>query len=118
MFEEYLLKHELRLPDPLIKAEEIMNDEQKLARIGAMVKEYNEELKLIVEARISPMREYLLLNAIPQEVSEVRYAILEVAQLLGDTQRYANAYDAMRKLESEKKDEQSSNEKVSSEETL
>jgi hypothetical protein len=101
MFEQYLLTREIKLPEPMITSREIMDNPEILTRVGAMVKEYRHELDLIILARLSPLREELLLRAEPVEVTELRRVILEIATFADDFNGYDNALTNLRKLQEE-----------------
>jgi hypothetical protein len=122
MFEQYLLTREIKLPEPMITSREIMDNPEILTRVGAMVKEYRHELDLIILARLSPLREELLLRAEPVEVTELRRVILEIATFADDFNGYDNALTNLRKLQEEevqrKLDEDKDNPQPNEEGTL
>lgn len=105
MFEDELLKCDVKLANPMMDCKEICNDPEKLARVGAMVQEYRAELDLVVLARIAPLREELLLRADPIDINRLRSSILELAHYGQDFNEYSNRLDAMRKQISEDKEE-------------
>lgn len=100
-FEEYCLSKGLNFPKKLCQSEEILNSPERLARIGNMCTEYKEELNLIIEARIAPLQEELLLRAIPMEVPEIRRAVMEIACLSSDIDSYISNRESQIKAEEE-----------------
>lgn len=91
---QYLLSCGIHLPKPLIQSDEIINDPEKLARVGDMVNTYKDEIRLIIEARIAPLREELLMECLPYEVLELRRAIMEIASLMNDIDSYSKNRNA------------------------
>lgn len=102
--ERYLLAG-LRTGKPLVTCEDILNDPSKLERVGTMVKEYREELDLIIQARISPIREDLLLHCSPYETVQLRNIIIELAMLGDDFNKYVNGLELLM-IENAKKAEE------------
>lgn len=104
-FEQYCLSKGLNMPKDLCKSEDILNSPEKLSRVGNMCKEYKEELKLIIEARIAPLREELLMDCTPYEVLEIRRVIMEIATLLSDIDSYVINREAQITVEEQKANE-------------
>lgn len=93
-FEQYMLSCGIKFPKDLIQSDDIINDPEKLARVGDMVKTYREELRLIIEARIAPLREEMLMNCTPYELLELRRCVMEIASIMNDIDSYTKYRDA------------------------
>lgn len=112
---KYLLERQVKFPKPMIPLEEIVNDPEKLERVGGFIKNNREELTLIIEARLEALREELLMEAIPYEVMELRRAIMEIATLLSDFQSYETALEAKKKQDDKKAEDEANGVKTEGE---
>lgn len=109
MFEQYCLEHNIRLPKELVDKEAILASPDMIDRIGQMCKEFPQELQWLVDARISKIREYLVLEALPVEVMELRYAILEVASIEKDALYYAEKREALLAMKEKESEDNKNN---------
>lgn len=99
---DFLLKRKIDLKKDSITSNEIKSDKLMLAKVGALLNDHGDVLRLIIEARMAPIREELLLNATPYEVLPLRQALVEIAMLLDDIEGYKTASDNLRKEVAEK----------------
>lgn len=70
-------------------SEEILADRELLAQVAELWKSNEKVIRAVIQARLSPIREELVMNATPPEVLVLRQALVEVAAIITDFQRYA-----------------------------
>lgn len=95
--ESFLLKRKIDLTKQPITADEIKSDKLMLAKVGGLLNDNGDVLRLIIEARIDVIRAELLMRATPYETIVLRQAIVEVALLLDDIEGYQAASDNLKK---------------------
>ncbi len=117
LLEKYLLERGLFQPADVVKAivsgrkdmpvgEEILNNDDLLARCAGIYQNNREALEAVIRARILPNVMELVLKAYPQETIVIRQSILEVSAILDDFKRYNDEY--MRRKETPTKNEDNS----------
>jgi hypothetical protein len=84
--EQFLLDRKLTQP---LTDTEILDTPEKLSRAAAAWQDSKEGITLVLNAKIAALREYVSDKAIPQEVTVYRQAIVEIAGILSDFERYA-----------------------------
>lgn len=100
--EQYLLSRELTEPDRDLDTE-ILDTPELLSKAAAAWLDSKEGIRLVVRSRLMKVRQELIFTAIPQEVPVLRQALLELANLLDDFERYAN--ENARRIEAQNKGE-------------
>lgn len=92
LLEQHLLTRSLYEPSKDLEAE-ILADDAKLASIAGLAGQ-EAALTLLISARISKLRDYLVFKAMPVEVTVYRQAMHELSTLLDDLAAYAKEYEA------------------------
>lgn len=90
--ETYLLNRELNAPNKDVGAE-ILADDQLLAEIAGIWRGHRKAIETLLQARIQPIREELVLKAYPAEVVVLRQAIVEIGALATDLETYAAEHE-------------------------
>lgn len=104
LLEKYLIERGLFQPTDVVKAimsgqkevpvgEEILNDDDLLARVAGMYQTNRSALEAVVRARIYPLVMELVMRAYPQETIVLRQSILEIASILDDFKKYSDEYN-------------------------
>lgn len=93
----FLLKRKIDLNKNPITSTEIKSDKVMLAKVGSLLNDHGDVLRLIIEARLAPIREELIMTATPYETLPLRQALVEVALLLDDIAGYQTASDNLKK---------------------
>lgn len=88
--EKYLLDRGLSEPDRELDRE-ILETPELLAKAATAWSHGKEGILLVVRSRLMKIRQELLFKAVPQEVMVLRQALVEVASLLDDFERYSEA---------------------------
>lgn len=101
--EKYLLERGLHEPDRELDRE-ILETPDLLAKAHTAWSHGKEGIHLVVRSRLMKIREELIFRCVPQEVPVLRQALVEVASLLDDFERYAEAHK--RGMTTEPKQEQ------------
>src|SRR3954465_1468779 len=91
--EQYLLSRELMEPDRELD-KEILETPDLLAKAGLAWGTSKDGIRLVVRARLMKLRQELIFRAYPQEVPVLRQAIVELANLLDDVERYEERHKA------------------------
>lgn len=86
--EQYLLARGLSEPDRDLDTE-ILETPELLAKAAAAWVDSKEGIRLVVRSRLLKIRQELIFDAIPQEVPVLRQAVMELAGLLEDFERFA-----------------------------
>ena len=104
LLEKYLIERGLFQPTDVVKAivsgqkevpvgEEILNNDDLLARVAGMYQTNRSALEAVVRARIYPLVVELVMRAYPQETIVLRQSILEVSAILDDFKKYSDEYN-------------------------
>lgn len=100
LVEKYLIERGLFEPIMGLKAEgpnPIMDSDELLARAGGMFDTYSDVLALILKEKIKAIVEALVIEAPPAEVMVLRQAMLEVASIYDEAEKYSIEYQKRKK---------------------
>ena len=87
----HLVTRGLHIPNQDM-SKEILESEDMLAGIAGIIGTYEAPFKALLQARIAPLKEQLIMNAEPQEVLVLRQCMLEVAMIFDDALKYSQEY--------------------------
>lgn len=92
--EQYLYNRGLKLDASDVGSDKdiILDDNELLAQAAGLKQDSEKILTMIIQNRINKIGNELLLKAIPQEMTVLRQAIVEVAKILEDIEIYAIEY--------------------------
>lgn len=88
--EKYLFKRKLTEPDRDLDRE-ILETPDLLAKVHTAWDHGKEGIRLVVRSRLMRIRQELIFRALPQEMVVLRQALVELASLLDDFERYSEA---------------------------
>src|SRR4051794_1659721 len=88
----YLIERELYAPDTDVK-QAILEDDALLAELAGIWLGHKTALQKLLQARIQPIREKMVLRAHPAEVMVLRQAIVELGALFSDLEGYAAEHE-------------------------
>lgn len=89
--EKYLLERKLHEPDRDLDRE-ILETPDLLAKAHTAWDHGKEGIRLVVRSKLMKIRKELIFKAVPQETVVLRQALVEIASLLDDFERYAEAH--------------------------
>lgn len=84
----------------------VLENDAFLAELAGIWRSHPEAIKALLRARIYPIERDLVGNATPAEVIILRQAIIEVALIGDDLERYATEFERREKLRKEGEGEQ------------
>lgn len=91
LFEQYLIRRGLVKPNEDMN-ETLLGNDEFLAEIAGIWEGHPHALKAIIQARVHKVTAELVQEATPYEVIILRQAMVEVAALYDDFERYAQEY--------------------------
>lgn len=91
-FKNYLLRRGLFDPVKASK-EEILDNEERLAKIAELFNTYKDALNDLLLARINGLRDQVYTEIAPHELIIYRQAMIEVATIFDDAMSFATEYN-------------------------
>ena len=100
LLEKYLL--ETAAYDPrMALSDEILDQEELLVAVARAWTTDGDAIRAVIRERLKEIRNKLVMSATPYEVLPLRQALVEVAAILEDFERYTAEADARRKKDNE-----------------
>jgi hypothetical protein len=104
-FEEYLLERGLYEHTKDV-GNEILENDELLHELADVWRGHRKAIELLLQARMQPIREELVMRALPVEVPVLRQNMLEVAAIADDLERYATEHERRTKAKEEENQQQ------------
>ena len=94
--EQYLLERGINIHESKLDPK-ITESDEKLANIAGTWASGNEEIKMVIRARMAQIRERIIVNALPVEVPVLRQALVELAGVIEDFEKYTAEFEERQK---------------------